>query len=104
MKKCYKGLKLGYSNKNTLAKTNNEWSDCNLENNWIREKFSKKNIIKKRLQLLRLLEIKVKEGDLRAIELYNKILSEIRDDLGKEENEDDWIAAVESLMGGCDDE
>lgn len=44
-------------------------------------KLDREKIVCERLWLLEKLKDKVDGGDLKAIEIYNKILSEIRDDL-----------------------
>lgn len=94
-------LEFELKGKNDGAKINGIFVSDNSENGLSWEEFIGKNIAKKRLILLRLLEGKVKEGDLKAIELYNRILSEIRDDL-RSDGEEDWLSVVESMVSGGD--
>ena len=51
------------------------------------------DVIEKRLKILEILEERLDEGDVRTLELYNKILTELRNDL-KCGEEDDGIPDV----------
>lgn len=62
------------------------------------EAFSIENIVQKRLRLLKLLEELVKEGDLKAIELYSKLLSELREDLKIKEDGNNWFGTLAEMI------
>lgn len=55
-------------------------------------------ILEKRLRLLRLLEDHVENGDLKAIELYDRILTEMREDLRNKEDGDNWFRTIAEMI------
>ncbi len=60
--------------------------------------FGIENIVQKRLHLLRLLEEHVEKGDLKAIELYSKLLSELREDLKIKEDGYNWFEVLAEMI------
>jgi len=62
------------------------------------EVLSIENIVQKRLRLLKLLEEHIEKGDLKAIELYNKLLSELRDDLRIKEDSNNWFRTLAEMI------
>ena len=62
------------------------------------EALSIENIVQKRLRLLKLLEEHIEKGDLKAIELYNKLLSELRDDLMIKEDSNNWFRTLAEMI------
>lgn len=56
------------------------------------------SIVQKRLRLLRLLEENVESGDMKAIELYSKLLSELREDLKIKDEGGDWLRTLVEMV------
>ena len=59
---------------------------------------SKENILLERLWLLEKLKDRVRAGELKAIEVYSKILSEISNDLEHVEDDEGWQKVLADLI------
>ena len=80
-----------------LANSDDSVISGNIEKEGIRETFSIGVIIQKRLRLLKLLEKYIEEGNLKAIELYCKLLNDIRDDL-RSKDDGNFVNALKELI------
>ena len=80
-----------------VAKESNEMTTEKKEKKDRIFEFKKYEIIKRRLQLLNVLQGAVEKGDLKAIELFNKILTDLRGDM-EEEDSNDWFEVLEELI------